>query len=143
MKLAGFWSGHDCSFYISEDGRPIVHAEYERYIREKEPKGDSVQFMFDEYKDYHDIKHIVSCYPKSKLTHHEQSFAKISDIVSNNGGTINYIGHHKAHAANAFFSSNFDKSLIVTIDGGGVEEGNLVSACTLYGGEGKIGRAHV
>ena len=40
MKIAGIWSGHDCSFYVSQDGKPVVHAEYERYIREKEPAGD-------------------------------------------------------------------------------------------------------
>ena len=36
MKIAGIWSGHDCSFCVLEDGHPLVHAEYERYIREKE-----------------------------------------------------------------------------------------------------------
>ena len=52
MKIAGIWSGHDCSFCILEDGMPVVHAEYERYIREKEPAGNSAQFLFDEYKEY-------------------------------------------------------------------------------------------
>ena len=34
MKVASAWSGHDCSFCILDNGRPVVHAEYERYIRE-------------------------------------------------------------------------------------------------------------
>ena len=46
MKIAGIWSGHDCSFCILEDGHPVVHAELERYIREKEPQGDAAKFMF-------------------------------------------------------------------------------------------------
>ena len=40
---------------------------------------------------------------------------KFCDITNQNGGNMFYIGHHEAHAANAFFSSNFDKSLIITI----------------------------
>ena len=56
MIIAGGWSGHDCSFCILEDGVPILHAEYERYIREKEPPGDSLKFLYDIYKDYSDIK---------------------------------------------------------------------------------------
>jgi len=134
MKIAGVWSGHDCSFYICEDGKPIVHAEYERYTREKEPPGDSLGFLFDEYKNYSDIKHVASCFPINKLTNYQQSYAKMNDIVKSNGGKIHYFGHHKSHAANAFFSSNFDESLIVTLDGGGVEEENFVTACTVWHG---------
>ena len=47
MKVAGYWSGHDCSYCVLEDGSPIVHDEYERFIREKEPAGDSIQFMIE------------------------------------------------------------------------------------------------
>ena len=34
------------------------------------------------------------------------------------------IGHHQSHAANAFFSSNFDEALVITLDGSGVEKIN-------------------
>ena len=36
------------------------------------------------------------------------------------------------HAANAFFSSNFDKSLIHAIDGGGLEDKNILTAVLLW-----------
>jgi len=136
MKIAGIWSGHDCSFYVSEHGRPLVHAEYERYIREKEPAGDSAQFLLDEYKDCDDIIHIATCCPSNKIEGHEKSYKEITDIVKRNGGNVYVVGHHKAHAANAFFSSNFDESLIVTIDGGGLEENGAVSAFTVWQGKG-------
>ena len=45
--IAGFWSGHDCSYCILKNGKPILHEEYERFIREKEPRGDSLKFLFN------------------------------------------------------------------------------------------------
>jgi carbamoyltransferase len=146
MKIAGVWSGHDCSFYISENGRPLVHAEYERYIREKEPSGDSVKFMFEEHGGCEDIVHVATCHPHNKISNHKESYSRLSEIVKNNGGKVHVVGHHQAHAANAFFSSNFDEALILTLDGGGLDEvnGNLVTtACTLWSGTGnKIKHVH-
>ena len=37
-----------------------------------------------------------------------------------------------SHAANAFFSSNFDDALILTMDGGGSEGPEEVTAFTVY-----------
>ena len=134
MKIAGVYSGHDCSFYISENGKPIVHAEYERYIREKEPEGDSIGFMFEEYNQCDDIKHVALCHPVSKTAGYKESYEKLKNIVKKNDGEIYSVGHHQAHAANAFFSSNFEDALIITIDGGGYEDNNFVSACTAWKG---------
>ena len=53
--IAGFHSGHDCSFCILKDGVPVIHAELERYIRLKEPIDDSVKFLFDKYSDFDKI----------------------------------------------------------------------------------------
>ena len=136
MKIAGVWSGHDASFCILKDGYPEIHAEYERYIREKEPPGDSLQFMMDEYPDFELIKYVATCFPQSKLTKYENSLNKINSILNKNDGKIFLIGHHQAHAANTFFSSNFNESIIITIDGGGVEDPqNTATACTLWYGK--------
>ena len=132
MKIAGVWSGHDCSFCVLENGVPIVHAEYERYIREKEPAGDSVQFLLDEYEDFADIKHFVTCHPANKLQQHSDSYKQLLSISKKNQGQIHIFGHHQSHAANAFFSSNHDKSLIITIDGGGWESENEATAFTIW-----------
>ena len=136
MKIAGIWSGHDCSFCIMENGRPVVHAEYERYIREKEPQGDSIGFLFDEYKDHDDIKHFVTCYPSNKTVKHEKSWIRAQELVEKNGGKFYAFGHHQSHAANAFFSSNLDESLIITIDGGGYESETFATAFTVWRGKG-------
>jgi len=144
MKIAGLWSGHDCSYCILEDGRPVIHDEYERFLRKKEPKGDSAKFLFNNYKDSDSIQHIVTCLPQNKLVDYEDSFEKIKEIVNKNGGGMYVVGHHQAHAANAFFSSNFDEALIITIDGGGIEQENIATGCTIWAGkDNKIGPVHV
>ena len=80
MKIYGSWSGHDCSFAVLDDGVPKVHAEYERYIREKEPRGDSVQFMFDEMDSCEDIKYFATCHSIKKLKEYDKSFKKLENI---------------------------------------------------------------
>jgi carbamoyltransferase len=114
MKIVGLWSGHDCSFCVLENGIPTFHAEYERYIREKEPSGDSIKFLFDKYKNLEDVDYYTSMYPRKTLSQYPESLKQIKKPIS-------YIGHHQSHAANAFYSSNFEKSIIVTLDGGGIE----------------------
>ena len=137
MKILGAWSGHDCSYSILEDGKPIIHDEYERFIREKEPAGDSLEFFTRENKClYDDIDHIATCVPVSKLKNYEESFRIASEALNKKGGKIFTVGHHQAHAANAFFSSNFESATIITIDGGGVEIDNTVTACTVSTGFG-------
>ena len=56
-------------------------------------------------------------------------------LVTEKNGKLYKIGHHKSHAANAFFSSNFNQSLIVTIDGGGNESENTSTCATIYEGK--------
>ena len=36
MKILGFQSGHDVSYCVLDNGVPVIHAEYERYIREND-----------------------------------------------------------------------------------------------------------
>ena len=50
MKIAGLCNGHDSSFCVLDNGVPTIHAELERYIREKEPKGDSYELFKKVYK---------------------------------------------------------------------------------------------
>jgi carbamoyltransferase len=134
MKIAGAWSGHDCSYCILEDGKPVVHDEYERFIREKEPAGDSIDFMMKNYTEFEQIKYLATPVPFSKMSRYSDSFEKITKIISNNGGEVYKVGHHQCHAANAFFSSNLEDATILTVDGGGVELNNMTTACTIWTG---------
>ena len=136
MKIAGVWSGHDCSYFIMEDGLPVIHDEYERFIREKEPPGDAISFLMKNYSDYGDIKHLVTCSPSKKMTDYDESYKELVKTIKKNKGNIYIVGHHKSHAANAFFSSNFEESLIITMDGGGEEESGFQTSLTVWLGNG-------
>ena len=92
MKIAGLWNNHDCSFCVLEDGVPVIHAELERYIREKEPKGDSYKFFKENSKNEKIDEWITA----------EGCFTDKHTFTTN----CYEIGHHQAHAANTFFSSN-------------------------------------
>ena len=143
MKVASAWSGHDCSFAVLDEGKPIVHDELERFIREKEPYGDGIKFLLEEFEGVEEIKHFATCHPKSKTYQYEESFNKLKSIIEKNEGELHVVGHHQSHAANAFFSSNLEKALIVTLDGGGVEANNFVTAATVWQGTGnKISHVH-
>jgi len=133
MKIFGIWSGHDCSYCVLDKGIPLRHDEYERFIREKEPQGDSVEFLLNNVSA-DEIKYVATCSPITKLTQHKKSWQKLNELVSHNKGKLYTIGHHQAHAANAFFSSNLPQATIITLDGGGVEEDGLVTACTVWAG---------
>ena len=136
IKIASSWSGHDCSFSIMEDGKPIIHCELERFLRLKEPQGDGNKLLFDHYKDTQDIKHYATVYPLIKTTQYQESWEKMMDIIKNNNGQVHFVGHHKSHCANAFYSSNFDEAIVISFDGGGVEdEDGSVTACSIYHGK--------
>ena len=120
MKILGLMSSHDCSFCILEDGIPIMHAELERYIREKEPEGDPFAF-FQEVCGEEEIDAITVCcgfveHMKEKFP---KGFSELEQYANKNNTPLYIVGHHQSHAANAFYSSNFDDALIITLDGGG------------------------
>ena len=127
MKIVGICSGHDVSYAVLENGIPIVHNEQERFSRVKEQIGDGLAFLFDTYEEVDDIKHATYCVNSWKggiANRFPETYNRISSIVKKNGGKFwpngeNVPGHHQCHAANAFFSSNFEESLIITMDGGG------------------------
>jgi carbamoyltransferase len=146
MKIVGVCSGHDVAYAIFEDGIPIIHNELERFSRKKGEIGDAFQFLFDTYEDVDDIKHASYCVNNWRggiSKRFPESYKKINSIVTNNNGKFwpnndKIPGHHQCHAANAFFSSNLKKALIVTIDGGGEDynkDGNhVVTTFTVWQG---------
>tara|TARA_Y100000592_G_scaffold18705_3_gene28618 strand:+ start:11485 stop:13068 length:1584 start_codon:yes stop_codon:yes gene_type:complete len=126
VKIAGFCSSHDCSYCILENGVPIVHNELERFIREKEPTADAFKFMINSGENLDEVKHFTHCFDTWNggiERRFPDSFRKMKDILKRNGGRYYIPGHHQSHAANAFFSSNYDEALIITVDGGGRDYG--------------------
>ncbi|MAI60125.1 MAG: hypothetical protein CMM92_03790 [Rickettsiales bacterium] len=142
--IVGFQSGHDVSYCLLKNGKPLIHEELERFTRVKEELGDGLKFFFE-----NSSKELQK---KSKFFtlgnfggRDKKKWPKCNDpnsqslmnlIIDNNQGKYFELSHHMCHAANAFFSSNFDKSLILTIDGGGLEEKDILTASTIYMGEG-------
>ena len=122
MKIVGLSTGaHDISYAILNDGVVEYHAELERHTREKECSGDAVQYLLDN-EDLSDVKYVCNFIGRWRggiQTRYPESWKKLQDILKETGGEYVEVGHHKAHAANAFFSSPYDESLIITIDGGG------------------------
>lgn len=143
MKIAGFNSNHDCSYCVLDDGKPESHYEYERHLRTKEPAGDSMKFFLENYEQYNEVKDFCHWEETSEnwklVNRYPESLKKIKKIAESNDGSYYEPGHHQSHAANAFFSSNFDEALIVTIDGGGrdnVDGEIIVSTITIWEGNG-------
>jgi carbamoyltransferase len=127
-KILGFQSGHDVSYCLLENGIPIIHEELERFIREKEPLGDGLEMALQRLPDLNNIKYFTHGNPGGRGGKYQPQCGKkeaedtMKSILKENGGEYFIIGHHQAHAANAFFSSNYDEALIITIDGSGTEK---------------------
>ena len=125
MKIVGVTTGHDASYCLLEDGIPVIHEEYERFSRIKETDTDVFKFAEKRISDYENIKYIShwpcndhgwdNLFTGDKLT----SYQNMKDKISKKSGVYAQYGHHQCHAANAFFSSNYSKSLILTLDAGG------------------------
>ena len=133
--------GHDVSYAILKDGRPEKHAELERYTRIKECAGDAVEFLL-ENEDLSDVSHVcnlINPYKGGIQKRFPESWAKLRDTLNKTGGEYVEVGHHRSHAANAFFSSPYHESLIITIDGGGYCDGTgevKVTCVTVWVGQG-------
>jgi carbamoyltransferase len=137
VKIVGFQSGHDVSYAVLEDGIPIIHEELERFSRVKMELGDGLEFFFKRNPGLEDIQYFtLGNYGVSSLKNlwNPDTVARANSIVSRNKGSIASFGHHTSHAANVFYTSNFESALIVTIDGGGTEHDGKTTAFTVSEG---------
>ena len=142
--IVGFQSGHDVSYCLLKNGKPLIHEELERFTRVKEELGDGLKFFFENSSKELQKKSKFFTLgnfggrDKNKWPQcNDNNSQSLMDlIIDNNQGKYFELSHHMCHAANAFFSSNFDKSLILTIDGGGLEDKDILTASTFYIGEG-------
>src|SRR3989344_3032882 len=148
MKIVGFQSGHDVAYCILENGLPIIHEEQERISRKKMELGDGLKFFFSRFNEnVDDIKYFTFGNRNGRTGKWQtrcgdlESNDKMNKILSQNNGSYHQLSHHACHAANAFYTSNFDRSLIITLDGGGFEDDDFVTAFTINEGIGnKISR---
>jgi len=120
MRIIGLHSGHDCAYCVLEDGIPTIHEEFERISRVKEGNGDALELYFDRSFDKSDsiFTHVLTGQLAIESLH-KNSWSRMVDQIHKNQGKFYGVGHHKAHAANAFFTSDYEESLIFTFDAGG------------------------
>lgn len=122
MKIVGFHSGHDSSYSVLENGVPKVHIEMERYTRRKNATENSMDAFLEKDPDASTVIHMTTHRGGGmSLNNYMDSYNKLEDMIHARDGIAYITGHHQAHAANAFFTSNFRDALVVTIDGGGVD----------------------
>lgn len=137
-RIVGLWSGHDASFCVLDCGKPTIHTELERHLRVKEPPGDSIDMFYRYFGITDDVIGLATCHRANGIMEHAASWEKIKKL----GVPLYVAGHHQAHAANAFFSSNFSDATIVTVDGGGIEDddGTCVGGSVWHGQGSKINK---
>lgn len=137
MKIIGLYNWHDGGYCVLEDGIVKEHIEFERYTRLKESGGDSLEYFEKIYGkennlNIEEVDYIVTPSPITNLekggADSFNTFEKISKEK-----IVEY-SHHLCHASHAFYSSNFNESLILTIDSAGLEKnGKAVSTCAYIG----------
>lgn len=141
-KIVGFQSGHDVSYCILENGIPIIHEELERITRTKMEYGDGLKLFLERNKNHDDIKYFTFANigqtrgRYQEICRDKESENKMNKIIADNHGEYYEFGHHLSHGANAFYTSDFDKALIVAIDGFGQEEGQIPTTFTIDEGVG-------
>tara|TARA_Y100000592_G_scaffold100372_1_gene180167 strand:- start:1448 stop:3097 length:1650 start_codon:yes stop_codon:yes gene_type:complete len=126
MRIIGFHSGHDSSYGILEDGIPLVHNELERFNRRKNSVEDSLKFFNQHSQKENIIIDSITTHRTCGIidNNYIESLNKCENKLNPKVKSKNKLiitGHHQAHASNAFFTSDFKESLIVTIDGGGID----------------------
>ena len=139
-KIVGFQSGHDVAYCILKNGVPTLVEEWERLTREKQQLGDGLKLFFERQKNLEDIKYFTfgnvggRNNKTSRGSKDEASDKKMQEVLTKNGAKYVEFGHHLSHAANAFYTSDFDEALIITMDGGGNEDDTTRTAFTISSG---------
>jgi len=120
----GIYGSHNASLCISKEGDVLEAVEVERWADHKNAAfcchfplenpakvlAEIIDYFRDKYGAYrYDNCINNSCPPELKL---------LDEIPADN---YVWMSHHKAHAYNALYQKDFDKSLIVTFDGGSDE----------------------
>lgn len=139
---------HDSSACILRDGEIIAAADEERFSRKKHDNSfpnDAINFCLDyagigieevEYIAFYEkpllkfdrlLEQHIANYPRSLKLFLKTTPSWLKDklrIISKvkklgYKGSIHFVPHHHAHAASAFYTSDFDESAIYTVDGVG------------------------
>jgi carbamoyltransferase len=118
MKVLTIFSGHDASATIVKDGEIEYYFKEERYNKKKHSGGH--KFIFDII--FHDFLDDIDYVIFASSDRQENKNKKDQLIKSKNIG-VKFLDpthqHHLFHASGAFYTSGFEKSLVICIDSAG------------------------
>ena len=126
-------NGHDKSFCVLKNGHPIVHSELERFDRIKCSWYDHIKLLNETCKEINSLDYFACNVQSRNNFNGDSSYEKLCQINKNAEDLI-LVSHHCAHAAHAFYSSNFDDALIITLDGMGEKNYDEEEYYTIYYG---------
>lgn len=129
MRILGInCLNHDAAVSVVEDGNVVFAAHSERYSRRKNDMYLNDDIMSEALSYGEPDK--IAYYEKPWLKKSRQLYAKqYSEVFSTSNipsvylkkwigsRPIHYVDHHKSHAASGYFTSSFDESVVVVIDG--------------------------
>jgi carbamoyltransferase len=149
---------HETAAALLQDGRPVAFAEQERFNREKHTRAfpdDAIEFCLgtagipidevdvtvfahrvrDEYA--RGARDALTRIPLGTKRLAAQTWIDVArwkkqrDFVKrwHYAGRVVNVGHHQAHAASAYYSSDFDEAAVLTLDRGG----DFISTTTGHG----------
>lgn len=144
MRIIAFHSGHDASIAALEDGRLLLHLEFERifnrkhYINWQKDAIPQAISLLEEYLGWRfgHIKHIALAAMKAGNGHikfYERTYLKaetspfeslytrdrISAQWTSGAQEFTWITHHASHAGMAYYTSPYDDAIILCLDGSG------------------------
>jgi carbamoyltransferase len=123
MKILGIQKHHNSSACLFEDGNLIYYNQEERLSKIKKDFGFPLNCLAEIKKITSDIDVVVITgydYVAAENASIASMLTKLGFKFPNKDFWFSYYkGHHLAHAAKAFYNSNFDDALIIVWDGKG------------------------
>jgi carbamoyltransferase len=142
-KTISLYGSHDASATFIDKYNNLRVYEYERFVKKRyamfSSDFDSRPGMGSNQKEREDFLNLI----KENLIDTEIELVLYSALSESDKNLIltffpkarfEQVGHHYAHACSGFYNSNFKKSLIFSVDGGGTDD-NVVSSTRVYFGE--------
>lgn len=143
-EVLAIYGSHDASVtFIDREGKLRVY-EYERFVKKRYAMFSS---KFDHRADMgtnEESRRSFLTHLKSNLKSdiklilnleiNDQDKALLKEFFPN--AEFKEVGHHYAHACSGYYSSGFESALIISVDGGGWDNGT-VSTTNVYLGDGK------
>lgn len=129
MNNIAFYGSHNASVAIEKDGEIIIVIELERLLNFKNsglaqykcPRGEDILFLNEFLRDIittlTGVEEFDNCYFLNTDVHMGEKRYTLERTLRAKNYT--HILHHQAHAAGAFYQSNFEKALVFSFDGGG------------------------